>query len=161
MKSLYSILSFSLFISLIGVNYAFTSSKKTTLNSHKSNADTIDLSKYKDKILVINFWASWSKTSRTENKSLVRIYQKHKTNPNIEFISISLDTDESNWKIAMEEDGMVWKQHFCDFKKYESQYAKQFGVTSIPKLILINKNKSKSYPISCAELDIDLNAILK
>lgn len=159
MKSLFHLVSIALIIGLIYLS--FTTTHQNNQKTNYITSDTIDVSKYKDKILVIHFWASWSKTSRTENKNLVRIYQKLKTNPNIEFISISLDNDEINWKTAIEEDGMIWKQHFCDFKKYDSKFAKQFGIISIPKLILINKNKSKSYPISSAELDIDLQAILK
>lgn len=123
--------------------------------------DTFDISKYKGKTVILNFWASWSKLSRTENKSIVRIYQKYKANPNVVFVSISLDTDESSWKAAIEEDEMIWKAHFCDFKKYESPVAKSYKITTIPVIYLINKkgeivkSSSKSQEIE-TEIDVQL-----
>ena len=59
--------------------------------------DTFNVTKFKGKVVVLNFWASWSKASRLENKNLVRIYQKYKNNNKVVFYSVSLDTDEQSW----------------------------------------------------------------
>ncbi len=108
------------------------------------SADSLDLSKYKGKVVVLNFWASWSKASRTENKNLVRIYQKYKSNAKVVFVSVSLDTDQASWKSAIEEDELAWKDHQCDFKKYESPIAVKYNVNTLPKILLIDANGAVS-----------------
>lgn len=126
------------------------------------NGDTLDLSKYKNKVVILNFWASWSKTSRAENKNLVRLYNKYKNNPMVEFVSISLDTDEANWKTAIEEDELTWKNQLCDFKKYESPMAKSFKVSTIPSLFLINKsNTITKSSTKVSEIENEIENLLK
>jgi thiol-disulfide isomerase/thioredoxin len=101
--------------------------------------DSLDLAKYKGKVVVLHFWASWSKSSRAENKNVVRVYQKYKQNPNIVFISVSLDTDRTNWKNAIEEDELSWPEQICDFKKYESPIALKYKVSTLPSMMLVDK----------------------
>ncbi len=127
-----------------------------------SEKDTFDIAKYKGKVVLLNFWASWSKSSRLENKNLVRIYQKYKTNPKVVFVSISLDTDESSWKAAIEEDEMTWTAHFCDFKKYESPVAKAYQISTLPMAYLIDKTGTivKSTAKS-QEIESEIDGLLK
>lgn len=107
-------------------------------NKAKNFSDTLDIQKYKGRYVVLNFWASWSKTSRAENKNLVRIYEKYRKNPNINFVSVSLDVDDASWKNAVTEDGLLWLDHVCDFKKYASPIALQYKVKTLPMIFLIN-----------------------
>ena len=67
------------------------------------------------------------------------MYEKYRQNSKLAFVSISLDTDEKAWKAAIEEDEMAWPDHICDFKKYSSPPVLQYGVSTLPKLILIDK----------------------
>jgi thiol-disulfide isomerase/thioredoxin len=102
------------------------------------DADSLNLKKYEGKVVVLNFWASWSKTSRSENKNIVRVYQKYKMNPKVVFVSVSLDTDKTSWKNAIEEDELSWSEQICDFNKWESRIATKYHVTTLPKTILID-----------------------
>lgn len=122
-----------------GVMMAFRTENKHAMLLPKVYADSLDISKYKGKVVVLNFWASWSKASRAENKNVVRVYEKYRQNSKLAFVSISLDTDEKAWKAAIEEDEMAWPDHICDFKKYSSPPVLQYGVSTLPKLILIDK----------------------
>ncbi len=101
--------------------------------------DSLKLSKYKGKVVILNFWASWSKASRAENKNLVRLYQKYKLSGKVVFVSVSLDTDSMCWKSAIDEDEMAWTHHYCDFLKYESPVAKKYKVNTLPVICLYDK----------------------
>jgi thiol-disulfide isomerase/thioredoxin len=127
-----------------------------------ANADSLDLSKHKGKVVVLNFWASWSKTSRSENKNLVRVYQKYKSNPRVVFVSVSLDTDQTSWKTAIEEDELAWPEHICDFKKYESPVAVKYKVNTLPKIILIDTKGAVSQSSSkMMDLENLIDGLLK
>ncbi|MEZ4805571.1 MAG: TlpA disulfide reductase family protein [Bacteroidia bacterium] len=156
-------------ISVVGIVYMISSSfmSNNTVNSFingkaKINADTLDLSQFKNKILIVNFWASWSKASRSENKNLVRIYELYKNNTNVKFVSISLDLDKNSWQTAISEDEMVWKDHFCDFKKYDSPFAKQFSIITIPVFKVFNlKGELMSTSSNTRELEKTIAQALK
>ncbi len=125
-------------------------------------ADTLNLSKFKGRVVVLNFWASWSKSSRSENKNIVRVYQKYKQNPNVVFISVSLDTDQTSWKNAIEEDELAWPDQVCDFKKYESPIALKYSVNTIPKILLVDtKGVISLSSAKIIDLENNIDALLK
>ncbi len=129
-------------------------------NQINLEGDTVNLSKYNGKIVVVHFWASWSKSSRIESKNLTRLFNKYKNSNKFEIISISLDTDSIDWKNAITEDGLNWKNHFCDYKKYQSTMVKSFKVSSIPSFFIIDKKGTlinSSAKITDLELEIENN----
>jgi thiol-disulfide isomerase/thioredoxin len=136
--------------------------KQNSVYNTQRFSDSINWSLYKNKVVVVNFWASWSKASRAENKNLARIYQKYKNTSKIVFISVSLDTEETNWKSAITEDEMVWENHICDFKKYNSPMVKKYNVSSIPKIIVFDKEGTLiSSAITVKEIENSLAELAK
>lgn len=120
------------------------------------------MTRYKGKIVVMNFWASWSKASRGENKSLLRVYQVYRLNPKITFVSVSLDTDEASWKTAIEEDELSWKDHFCDFKKYQSPIAIKYAVNTLPRFIVFDSQGKQVYSaLNAHDLEAEIGKLLK
>ena len=167
MKSKHIIVPVALVSILSFVIYGFTGKTSVPHSAASATpvlimADSLDLAKHKGKVIVLSFWASWSKISRSENKHLVRVFQKYKTNPKIVFISVSLDTDQTSWKTAIEEDGLTWTEHVCDFKKYESPVALKFNVNTLPKIILLD-SKGHISQSSAKMIDIEnhIDALLK
>ena len=148
-----------LFVSLVLSGFK---TKQHSVSNTQRFSDSINWNLYKNKVVVVNFWASWSKASRAENKNLARIYQKYKNNSKIVFISISLDTEENNWKSAITEDEMVWENHICDFKKYNSPMVKKYNVSSIPKIIVFDKEGTMiSSAITVKEIENSLAELAK
>jgi thiol-disulfide isomerase/thioredoxin len=148
-----------LFVSLVLSGFK---TKQHSLDNTQRFSDSINWSLYKNKVVVVNFWASWSKASRAENKNLARIHQKYKNNSKIVFISVSLDTEENNWKSAITEDEMVWENHICDFKKYNSPMVKKYNVSSIPKIIIFDKEGTMiSSAITVKEIENSLAELAK
>ena len=83
-------------------------------------------------------------------------------NTKVVFVSVSLDIDEASWKAAIEEDELVWKDHFCDFKKYDSPMALKYGVTTLPKFIVFNASGKQVYSANTThELEANVSSLLK
>ena len=142
---------------------AFVSSPNPPLaQAIQSSSDSFNLHAYKGKFVVLNFWASWSKASRLENKSIVHVYQNYQINPKVVFVSVSLDTDAVSWQSAISDDGLVWPNQYCDFKKYASAPAQQFKVTTLPQIMILNANGEQVYAAQNAhDLEVQLQTLLK
>jgi hypothetical protein len=65
---------------------------------------------------------------------------KFKTADGFEIYSVSLDSDVDRWEAAVEADGLSWKNHVSDLKRWNSEAAAVYGVHSIPMSFLIDEN---------------------
>ncbi len=119
------------------------------------------LSDLKGKVVLLDFWASWCRPCRMENPNVVRIYNKYK-DQGFTVYSVSLDGIDSRqmamyqndsakirealeqqkqrWKEAIQQDGLVWNYHVSDLKKWECAPAREYGVNSIPRTFMIDKD---------------------
>ncbi|MCB0592877.1 MAG: TlpA family protein disulfide reductase, partial [Phaeodactylibacter sp.] len=106
------------------------------------------------------FWASWCGPCRRENPNVVRVYDQYKSQGFTVF-SVSLDGIDSRtrsrfgdeqaasqyldnqkqrWVEAIKQDNLKWEYHVSDLQKWESAPAAQYGVRSIPRTFLIDRD---------------------
>jgi len=100
--------------------------------------DTLRLSDYRGKVVLIDFWASWCGPCRRENPNVVNVYNKYK-DKGFEVFSVSLDRTMDAWVKAIEQDNLTWEGHVSDLKFWQSEAAKAYGVSSIPFTVLIDE----------------------
>lgn len=105
-----------------------------------ASGKTIKLSKFKGRIVLLDFWASWCGPCRRENPNVVQAYQKYSKAKfegakGFEIISISLDREEAPWKAAIEKDGLTWQNHTWD---QSGNISRLYKVASIPSAFLID-----------------------
>lgn len=90
------------------------------------------------KYVYIDVWATWCGPCIAEIPHLKKVEEKFH-GKNIEFVSISVDTDKDRekWKKFVTDKQLGGIQLFAD-KNWNSDFIKAFGINSIPRFLLID-----------------------
>ena len=107
------------------------------INLPSPTGEPIALSSLRGKVVLIDFWASWCKPCRRENPNVVAAYEKFK-DKGFEIYGVSLDRNKDAWIRAIEQDRLNWTQ-VSDLKFWQSEAARDYGVSSIPFALLIDE----------------------
>lgn len=97
----------------------------------------VALKDFRGKYVLIDFWASWCVPCRAVNPKLVKAYNKYK-DKNFTIISVSLDQPNAKekWLKAIHDDKLTWT-HVSDLKYWDNAVAKLYGISSLPRNLLI------------------------
>jgi thiol-disulfide isomerase/thioredoxin len=97
----------------------------------------IDVAKLRGKVVLIDFWATWCGPCVAEVPNVVASYGKLH-DKGFEIVGISFDQDKGALEKFTKEKGMTWPQYF-DGKGWQNQFGQKFGINSIPRMWLVNK----------------------
>lgn len=98
----------------------------------------VNLSDFRGKYVLVDFWASWCVPCRRENPNLVKIYEDYKSK-GFEIIAVSLDDKREEWIKAIEKDRLNWF-HVSDLAgPKKSAFAKQFSIKGVPDNFLLDR----------------------
>jgi peroxiredoxin len=99
--------------------------------------NTISLSGFRGKYVLLDFWASWCAPCRAENPNLVKTYQTYK-DKNFKILGVSLDRPgkKAAWINAIHKDQLEWDQ-VSDLQFWDCAAAKLYDIRSIPNNFLI------------------------
>jgi|GEM_PF-1871645 peroxiredoxin len=128
-----------------------------------TSANTVELSSFKGKYLVIDFWASWCKPC-IENIPALEQMIKYYNPDSIQFISVSMDKHVNDWKQAIRKHNFSGVQ-LSDTTAFNSLAAVYCKVLWVPTYIIIGPTgqviKYDAPQAIQPELKILLNDLLK
>lgn len=121
--------------------------------------NTVTLSSFKGKIVLIDFWASWCGPCRASNPKIVKLYNKYKAS-GFEVFGVSFDEKTTAWKRAIRTDRINYSQ-VIDTKIWEGDVAYKYGIEAIPTTFLLDKEgKIVAIDLEGKELEEAVKALL-
>lgn len=101
-----------------------------------TSGNTVTLSSFKGKVVLIDFWASWCGPCRASLPHVVEIYKKYK-DKGFTVLSVSLDKDKDHWVDAIHKFKLTWTQ-VSDLKYWDSKVVSLYNFSSIPHTVLVS-----------------------
>ncbi|MEJ7560684.1 MAG: TlpA disulfide reductase family protein [Pedobacter sp.] len=99
----------------------------------------IVLQKYQGNLVLIDLWASWCAPCIQEIPFTEQLKEKYKSE-NIVFVTISTDSEISDWKKAANAEKLNGANDFLLLNSSSSTFMKQYRVQSIPRYMLLDKS---------------------
>jgi len=130
---------------------------------------SMDLTKIaKDRVVLLDFWASWCRPCRNANPKLVELYERYKDKSfknakrGFTIVSVSLDQNKDAWVKAINDDKLTWEFHMSDLGGWQSKASDIYGVEFVPQAFLISPDGKILAKYQMAEqAEADLQKMLK
>ena len=124
-----------------------------------AKGDTLTLSSFKGKVVLIDFWASWCRPCRESNPHVVKLYEKYK-DKGFEVFGVSIDNNKSSWLKAVKRDKIPYTQ-VIDGEGWDAPTAMRYGVDAIPATFVLNKDgKIEAINLEGPELEEKIKELL-
>ena len=91
----------------------------------------------KHQFTIIDVWASWCGPCRREMPILVELYNTYH-DKGLDIIGISLDQNEADWKAAIKQLGIKWRQ-MSVLNGWKNPLVEYYSIESIPHTIIIDQ----------------------
>lgn len=132
--------------SVVNIKKELETAKKTAVGQpfidfemQTPEGETVKLSDFisKNKVTLIDFWASWCGPCRAEMPNVVKAYNEYK-NKGFGIVGVSLDNSADAWKKAIKDLNITWPQ-MSDLKGWECEGAQLYAVRGIPATFMISQ----------------------
>lgn len=132
----------------------------TNFSQADVNGKMVQLTDFRGKYVLVDFWASWCRPCRMENPNVVAAFNKYKSK-GFTVLGVSMDSNREAWLAAIQQDALAWTQ-LSDLKGWGNEVGKLYGVSGIPANYLIDKEgKIIAKDLRGAALEEKLAEVLK
>ncbi|MEM1441628.1 MAG: TlpA disulfide reductase family protein, partial [Verrucomicrobiota bacterium] len=101
------------------------------------DGEEVDLAMMTDKVILIDFWATWCAPCIAVLPELKEVYSEYQ-DQGFEVIGVSLDENREELTSFLTENEIEWPQYF-DALGGENEIAQRFGIRKIPATFLVGK----------------------
>ncbi len=133
--------------------------KVLSFSGKTTQGATVDLQKYRGKVVVIQYWATWSDAAKRDIPALKELATKYSRSMSV--IGVNLDSSAQSLAAYLAENRIPWPQVFEE-GGMDSRPANELGILSVPTMILIDqKGRVVNRNVQTAELDRELRKLIR
>ena len=132
--------------------------KPLNLKFTAADGSPVDLVNMRNKVVLVDFWATWCGPCMAEVPNVVAAYKKYHSN-GFEIIGISLDNNKDTMLKVTREKEMTWPQYF-DGKGWKNEISSSFQIHGIPSMWLVNKKGIVVTTEARGKLDAEIEKLL-
>jgi thiol-disulfide isomerase/thioredoxin len=132
--------------------------KSITLRGKSPDGDLIDLAKYRGRVVLIQYWATWCEPCKRDMPVLKQLAAKYPRSFTV--LGVSLDRSPKDLAAYLAENRLPWPQIFEE-GGLDSDPANQLGILTLPTMILVDKQgKVVDRNIQTADLESELKKLI-
>ncbi len=132
--------------------------KELALSGQSPMGGPVDLADYRGKVVLVQYWATWSAPSKNDMATLKELWNKYGRSFTI--VGVSLDNNAKDLNAYLAENPLPWPQIF-EPGGLDSRPANLLGILTVPTMILIDpQGKVLSRNIATADLETELKKLV-
>ncbi|MCP4888107.1 MAG: TlpA family protein disulfide reductase [Planctomycetaceae bacterium] len=119
------------------------------------------LASLRGKPVVLHYWATWCEPCKQDMKLLRRLQATYQRS-GLQLVGVNVDITEQQANTFLKANQLPWTQLYEPGGLESSGLAKQFGVQTLPTMMLIDQaGKVVRHNVRAAELEKELDELLK
>ena len=123
------------------------------------SGETVDLASYRGKVVLIQYWATWSESAKNNMPALKQLTTKYRDS--FAVIGVSVDSNVKTLKAYLAENPLPWPQIFEEGGQ-DSRPANALGIITVPTMILVDaQGKVVNRNLQTAELEAELKKLVR
>lgn len=109
------------------------------LTGTRLDGSKFDLAEFKNKVVLLNFWASWSATCREDVLFLRKAYERYHER-GFEVVGVSLDRQREVLDRFLDQERLPWITLFEKDPTSPPPAARRYGILGVPMMFLIGRD---------------------
>ncbi|NQU24693.1 MAG: redoxin family protein [Candidatus Nealsonbacteria bacterium] len=132
--------------------------KTIRLTGRTATGSVVDLAKYRGRVVVIQYWATWCEPCKRDMPLLKELLTKYGRSMSV--IGVSLDNNAKDLTDYLAENRLPWPQIY-ESGGLDSEPANQLGILSLPTMLLIDKEgKVVNRNVRTDQLEAELKKLI-
>lgn len=133
--------------------------KTLELNGPSLTGQNIAASQFRNRVLLVIFWATWATPYQKDLPAIEAVYAKHRR-AGFEILGVNLDPNAAAVKPFIAKFGGRW-EHIRDPGGMDGKLARDFGIVSMPTMFLVDKRGVVAGGITTENLDQAVQTLLQ